>query len=321
MTDSAIPASAHKKTNTLPWLENAWQSPVILKELRGRMRGARAFILLFIYLAILSLVVLTIYLGFIASTNSAGTNTSSVSQGLGKGIFLTIAAFELMMVCFIAPALTSGSISSERERQTYDVLRTTLISARSLVLGKYFSSLSFIIILLVAAFPLEALSSMLGGVAIEEVLISFLILVLSAVFFSAIGLFFSCLMQRTLASTVLAYATSILIVFGIPMIMVFALAVLAGIFSANSTLSNNAVVQFIAYAIGWFLICLNPATAGGATELMLINNQNALYITLPLVNGTNFPVLGPWIIFVIAYGLASLLLLLLSIWVIKKTDR
>ena len=143
------------------------RNPVVLKELRGRMRGPRAFIVLTLYLLLMSGFVALLYLVYIASVNSAVSGNSG--QLVGKFVFGAVVGIELLLVCFIAPAFTAGAISGERERQTYDLLRTTLLPAQALVLGKLASALSYMLLLLVAAFPLQSLAFLLGGVGPEEV--------------------------------------------------------------------------------------------------------------------------------------------------------
>src|SRR3972149_5434733 len=135
------------------------RNPVVMKELRGRMRGGKAFVILTIYLLLLSTAISIVFLAFTASQNPVGS--SDVRQVLGKAIFGMVVGMELFTVSFIAPALTSGAISSEREHQTFDLLRTTLLPARSFVLGKLFSSLFYIVLLLFAALPLQSLAFLL----------------------------------------------------------------------------------------------------------------------------------------------------------------
>ena len=156
-------------------------NPVILKELRSRMRGSRALIIMTVYLTLLSCIVGLVYAGL---ASSSGTNLGNIilPQVAGKSVFGVVVGIELLMVCFLAPALTAGAIAAERERQTFDLLRTTLLPTRALVLGKLFSAMSFLLLLLVAGFPIQSLAFILGGVSVEEVLVSFLLLLVTGVF-------------------------------------------------------------------------------------------------------------------------------------------
>ena len=194
------------------------RNPVVLKELRGRMRGPRAFIVLTLYLLLMSGFVTLLYIVYSASVNSAVSGNSG--QVVGKFVFGAVVGIELLLVCFIAPAFTAGAISGERERQTYDLLRTTLLPAQALVLGKLASALSYVLLLLVAAFPLQSLAFLLGGVGPQEVVIATLLLVATAFLFGTSGIFFSSLMRRTLGSTVVTYAFALMATLGLPLILV-----------------------------------------------------------------------------------------------------
>ena len=296
-------------------------NPVILKEMRSQMRGNRAFLIITIYLGILSLIISLIYLGFISAEQTSPI--ASVRQGLGKTVFGAIVGLELLMVCFLSPALTAGSISSERERQTFDLLRTTLLPARSFVLGKLFSALAFLIILLFVGFPLQSLAFIFGGISIDEVVISVLMLIATAFFFSSTGLFISSFVRTTLASTVISYIAAVLVSFGIPILISIIIAFLGIIPQALQTVTNfqEALIEIIILIIGYGFVVLNPLATAISTEIMILQEQNAYYVTIPLSNGWSFPIIGPWVFYILVYSIASLILVLLSVRFVRQTEK
>jgi ABC-2 type transport system permease protein len=311
---------AARETRTDPLLDPLYKrlgrNPVALKELRSRMRGGRAFLLITVYLVILSALVGLVYFGFAAASSSY--MAPEIRQNMGKSIFGVVVLMELFLVMFISPGLTAGAISSEREQQTFDLLRTTLLPARSLVLGKLLAALSFIFLLLLAAVPLQSFAFLFGGVAIEEFLIANFLLVITALAYTALGLFFSSLLKRTLAATILAYGAAILVVFGLPFL------VYSGVILASVILSNMSQIppiwEMLAVIIVWLFISLNPLATALVTELILIEEQSAIYATLPLSANANFPILSPWISYSLFYFLFSLLLILLSIRLVKRVE-
>ncbi len=198
-------------------LRRLFDNPVVLKELRGRMRGARAFIVLTVYLVLLGSFSSLIYVAISESSTSAG---GQVTVGeIGRTLFGGVVAIEMLLVAFIAPAFTSGAISGEREHQTYDLLRTTLLPPRSFVLGKLLSAMSYVLLLLLAAIPLQSIAFFFGGVAETEIVLSFVILAATALLFSTIGIFFSARSRRTLSASVLTYAATMVIMFGLPILL------------------------------------------------------------------------------------------------------
>jgi ABC-2 type transport system permease protein len=297
-------------------------NPVIIKELRGRMRGARAFLLITIYIFLLSGLVGAIYLG-ITSLNNAPTTAMDLNQSLGKTIFWVVAGLELCMICFIAPALTAGAVSGERERQTYDILRTTLLSERALIFGKMSSSLVFLVLLLTVAFPLQSLAFFFGGITLEELLISFAMLLVTALAFCSIGIFISTISRRVVGSTVISYIATSLFVFAIP-IFIYVVIFYIGNASPNFNYVSAAQQEFLEILIivvGWIFIILNPIAATIATEYILIEEQSFLSFSLPLSNGTNFFILSPWIGYLIFYLLLSIFLLWCSTQLVKHRER
>ncbi|HFE67193.1 MAG TPA: hypothetical protein ENJ93_08015, partial [Chloroflexi bacterium] len=106
-------------------LKNLGRNPVTVKELRSRMRGRKAFVVLTVYLLVMSLFILLIYAAFSAGSNDPfGPNARDV----GKAIFAAIVGVQAFLVVFVGPAYTASAISGEKERQTYDLLRTTLLT-------------------------------------------------------------------------------------------------------------------------------------------------------------------------------------------------
>ncbi len=308
-----------------PLYQRFRQNPVVLKEMRSRMRGLRAFLVLLAYLILLSIAISLVYLAFAASSNIATTSSTDTQQAMGKTIFGVVVLMELIVVTMISPALTAGAIASERERQTFDLLCTTLLSARDLVIGKLTSAMSFVLLLILAAIPLQSMAFLFGGVELSEILISIIVLIVSALAFNTIGLFFSSFIRRTLVSTVVSYIASIMLIFGLPFLL-FVLLIFADLpgYYYNNTSSGfdwEVIAQVIIYSLGWLLISINPLATAIATEVMIIDQQEIFFTTISLTSGKSFPVIAPWISYTIFYSLLSAVLVLLSIAFVKRVDR
>jgi ABC-2 type transport system permease protein len=145
-------------------------NPVITKELRGRMRGARTYWLLFGYLLLLSLILFFSYLGWWNShSNAMDVGGASAGFTVGRTFFKTLFYSQAVMIALITPALTAGAISIEREQRTYEMLRGTVLRPGSIVWGKLASSVSFVALLLTSSLPLLSLCFLLGGVSPGEV--------------------------------------------------------------------------------------------------------------------------------------------------------
>jgi ABC-type transport system involved in multi-copper enzyme maturation permease subunit len=181
-------------------------NPIIVKEIRGQMRGPRAFRVLTFYLLGLALLTYGLYRLTIAGvTNGSGEQIRTQSAYIGQTLFIGLALLEMVFVCFITPALTAGAISSESERRTRDMLLATPLKPASIVWGKLFASLSYVLLLILATIPLTSVIFVFGGVALGDVIQTVILLVVTAVTYGTLGLFFSTLTRRTGLATALTY--------------------------------------------------------------------------------------------------------------------
>jgi len=80
--------------------------------------------------------------------------SGGASAGIGQTIFGVILVLQTLLTLLLAPALTSGALSMEREKQTLELLITTPVSTLGLVVGKLVSSLAYVVILVLASIPL-----------------------------------------------------------------------------------------------------------------------------------------------------------------------
>jgi hypothetical protein len=184
------------------------------------------------------------------------------------------------------------------------------------VFGKLSSAAIFLLLLIFTAIPVESLAFFLGGVGMAEMLISTLMLVVTAVFFCTLGLFFSSFSRRTLIATVLSYA-SILISFIVFIIFLFFISVIGSYNNYPSTFVENIVT-----AAMWFLFSTNPLYAATMSEVILVDEQS-LFITTGNILGTpsSFPLPSPWIIYVIFYSILTVILIGLSVYFVNRPDR
>ena len=174
-----------------------------VKELRGRMRGRRAFVILTLYLLLLGGFA-WMYELILAAQAGVGTGGSAAfaSALIGQEIFGGLLMLITLLVVFLAPSFTAGAISLEREKQTLDMLVTTPISSLAIVIGKLLSALTYVFILIAASVPVTAIVFVFGGVAPDDVIRGYVVLVATALGLGTFGLFCSTIVKRTQAATV-----------------------------------------------------------------------------------------------------------------------
>jgi ABC-2 type transport system permease protein len=273
---------------------------VMLKELRGRMRGVRSFAIITIFLSLMGSFTVLLYLLQLPRINSQDT---IITGELGRLLFIGVVGIELLLIVFIVPALTAGAVTGERERKTFDLLQTTLLSAPSFIVGKMESALGYILILLLSAIPLQSIAFLFGGVSGIEVAIAFILLTVTAFALGALGMFFSALTERTLTATVRVYTVAVVLVFGLPIVSyllfngAFGNAISGVAVNADSAIGEATLIYGDMIASS-----LNPVTSAFYTQQMLIDQQKAALFDVQLAsNGQLIPVIAPWIITSVIY--------------------
>lgn len=195
------------------------------KELRGRMRGRRAFVVLTVYLLLLSGIAFGIYAylrqqSVIDSQRLAqqgvlnGVADMALSSDIGHAIFSGLLLLLTLLVMVLAPAFTTGAISMEREKQTIDLLVTTPLSTLGMVIGKLASALTYVFLLILASVPVMSVVFVFGGVGPEDVVRAYALLFATAFGMGAIGLFISALVRRTQTATVITLIVVLGVTFG-----------------------------------------------------------------------------------------------------------
>ena len=194
-------------TISAPWnrLKSSLALPVLMKEMRSRMRGQRSAVLLFVTTAV------SIGVGLIIISSQWGENYSDpvrmygMMAETGRNLFTGLTILQALLCALVAPALTAGAISLEREQQTFDFLLLTRMSSANIVLGKFLSSLSFIFIILLCALPVASICFILGGVDPAHFFWVIMTILATTCCFGAIGLYSSARAPRTATAVSIAF--------------------------------------------------------------------------------------------------------------------
>jgi len=293
-----------------------FSNPVILKELRGRMRGPRAFIVLTGFLTLVGGFTVLLYMGQSAASSASSAQVDG--GAVGRVLFAGVVGIELFLVTFIAPAFTAGAISGERERQTYDLLRTTLLPESHLVIGKLLSALGYVFLLLLSAIPLQSLSFILGGTDLPDIGIALVTLFMMAVFLGTAGIYFSARTRRTLPASIATYGLALSLVVG----TIVLLGIVIGV--TNPILNNppnSQLTEWVVLIIRGAFVCLNPAATLQVTRDYLVSQQSIWVFTYTFANGNTTTLPSPWLVFSGVYLLASLFFFWLTTRQIKRVDE
>jgi ABC-2 type transport system permease protein len=186
MNMSAISINSVLKFFSFSWLAG----PIFGKELRVSSRRKRNYTLRLIYVILLTIFVAIVWLSVVKSEGSSAYQKSRMALA-GKTIVSTIVTFQFIATQVIAIIMLSTSISDEIYHRTLGLLMTTPIGSFQIVMGKLFSKLLQIILLLAITLPLLAIVRIFGGVPWEYVLSSLCITLTAVIFAGSLSLFFS----------------------------------------------------------------------------------------------------------------------------------
>lgn len=280
-------------------------NPVLSKEFRVRMRSKKTPWIISLYLAAIAIVVFTIM--YFETKDRPGYYASS-----SQGFFLLLSALQYGLIIFATPGLTAGVISGERERQTLSILLTTNLSAWQIIIGKWMSSLSFMILLVLASMPLYSLVLLFGSVSPLQMMQMFGIYLITMLAIGAVGVLMSTLIKRTGAaavatySVVFAYTTVLSLITWImyESMMDDLRAAVQGMGEVAS-ISTHSLFEWLN-----FLIAINPVNAAlyvFVNERMMIGETGATDLLF-----------HPYTTFIVFYAVLTILVLALASFLIRR---
>lgn len=292
----------------------AWRpsmNPVLGRELRSRMRDWRFSLVLSAYLIGLGLVAFgTLYI-MTRQLKFGGV----IGPDAGVRIYAVLAIMQLLLIGVLAPSLTVGTISGERERRTMDLLLVTRMSATSIVVGKLLASLAYTVLLIVASMPVFSLVFLFGGISLKQLGLTFIIYLATTLTLGAVGLLASTLFRRTAVAAVAAYGVVAFMFAGTLAYLAFRLA-LPG--SPYGPVPPAPGMQPAVSSIPW-LVFANPLVAvasslpgyggGGGILSGILNEIIFRAFSIPGPNGpirpANMPT--PWVAYLwISLGIFAL---------------
>lgn len=252
--------------------------PIYQKETVTSSRTTRLTVIVLIFNLILALVgLLQLQMTVRDSSYYGSVPYASLLQ-----MYTLVAAFEAAFILFIVPALTAGSISGERERQTLDLLLCTRLRPIDIIVGKLLSCLSTAFVLMLSSLPVLALVYIYGGISVLDLAVLFGCLTVTTLFIGSVSILFSALMKRTTMATVLSYLAVIFVTAGTYLILVM-------ILNIYNVLTPNGVAVTEAVMAPWnHLLLINPAVTfyslfsqqiGGTDAISIMNWYNTFIFT------------------------------------------
>lgn len=197
-------------------------------ELKQRARTSRWPLVLGIWFVVIAAVALLTW--FSLRNQQSGSATDGTYSSLGDGTYSDyqpapqwqagrsmydlITFFVLGLSLLIVPSLTATSVNSDREQGVLATLQTTLLTPADIIVGKWIASIVVVLVFLATALPFLVWGWIAGHAGFFSILGSMFTLVAVLAVICAVGLMFSTLTARPVASAVLTYFAVAALVFG-----------------------------------------------------------------------------------------------------------
>ena len=263
-----------------------FSNPVLVKEIKLRFRSPKSFVGILFYLIAMCIFVF----GFILLTTQF-TGTGYFRPEESFFMFTMLTYIQLGLILFITPGLTAGAISSEREKQTLNILLTTAQTSFQIIFGKLTSSIAFLLLLLVAGLPIYSMVFLFGGVSPGQLGIIFLFFFLTMLAIGSIGIMYSTIIRKTIVSMIATYGT-----------MIFLSAVTGFIYLVITGMNSMVVGSIASSPLGHFFASINPVVL----VLTLISPGSDTFITDTTM--VNFPIWAGYAIFYICITVIAILI-------------
>jgi ABC-type transport system involved in multi-copper enzyme maturation permease subunit len=193
------------------WVKN----PVLRKELTSRMSVRRMIKANRITLTLLLAVVLPmVYLVF-ARALFVDSNVRD-----GRDVFGVIAVgFQTAFAVLLAPTVSSGVITLEREKQTWNALLLSRLTSWEIIWGKLLGSVLPALAMQIIFIPVLVMATLKGGVSLASFIGAEAFVVFCTFFYGIIGMFFSWLCRQTQLATASAMATVMISIVASPVLL------------------------------------------------------------------------------------------------------
>lgn len=189
--------------------------PLILKEMQEQSSRRRTWLIRSVYATLAFLTAAAMSAEVLSRQFQGG---AMAVLGHGRELFVMFVALQFLGVYLFLPAMVCPLITSEKERDTLQLLMLTRLSPWGILWGKLLSRLIPMLLLIAMSLPLFALAYSLGGFEIGMLWATGWGLGLTMLQVAALGLFCSTYFRTTAGAFIATYVLGILMLFG-PLIL------------------------------------------------------------------------------------------------------
>lgn len=198
-----------------------------------------------------------------------------------------------ILLAILIPALTMRLFSEEKRNKTFDILRARPVSLLSIYFSKFLATFIFFLVTLtptvIYVISLSLLANPVGSIDLNNIIVSYLSLILLSVVFITIGLFGSVISPNQIVSLIISVFLCLFTFWGFELITGFLLSGKAqAIISSFGLLHHYELMQRGVIQIKDLLVILNYCTLFIILSLLILrSNRQKLVITIAILSVLN----------------------------------
>ncbi|MBR0459039.1 MAG: ABC transporter permease [Victivallales bacterium] len=173
---------------------STWENPILRREFTSAARSTKT-----ISMAAAATFALSFIIYFLWPRTGIFSDSNSTE------LFTIFLGAELTFMLLMTAGFTASSITYERERKTFAMLQTSLLTPGEILFGKLIGTLGISLVLFLVTVPVASLCALSGGISLPTLLKALSIVAIATIVFGLMGLAISALCNRTYVSLLLTY--------------------------------------------------------------------------------------------------------------------
>lgn len=263
-------------------------NPVFLKDLKLNVRNIKFAMIIFTYNICLGLIIiLFMYMSMHRITGQFVFNYVDCDM-----LYSILSGVELGSILFIVPALTTGAVAGEREKQTLNLLLVSKLSPFHIICGKMSFAVTAVFIIIISNFPLSAIVAVTGSISIRVQSQLLILLFVTVLYVASIGMFFSTLKRSTVAAALWTYGVLVLITVGTILLYNLNGYVLEDIKLYNQNERNVVYYLFLLNPIATYVYMVSPDYSVISSWIPTYMQHNWVELSVFLQLGVSLLLLG-----------------------------
>jgi ABC-type transport system involved in multi-copper enzyme maturation permease subunit len=245
--------------------------PIFAKEMVEMARRKRYYFNRSAYGVTLLLVMFAIWEENRWRIESAGPGIIRVQAQMAEQLYYGVIGVQYGAVVLFVPLFLAGVIATEREEKTLDLLLTTQLHDRDIVLGKLFSRIAVLILIMFSGLPVLSLVMLMGGISPLGLALVTVATLLMIFFCGAHAIYFSTITKSPIGALVRTYWWLAVWLLGVPMVAVLVLETILSLVPwplDQQIAAGAACVGMIVNPIGPFVVAVVPEMYDEAAKIL-----------------------------------------------------